>query len=342
MDLIYANDNREDVGVLHDYTLDMAFGQNENDFECTVASDHHCCDTGYFLYMENTEYGGIVDRFSVDTGKEEITYNGRTWQGILDTRVILPLASTDASTSTVTITDTDSSGASLLNKYLILSGDANRVIEWLIARMGLSDLFRASAEDSGIMISSYKMNRYVKGYSGIMKMLKASGAKLKIRFRNGKAELSAEAIVDYSKDEQFDSDLFPLEVSKIKNQTNHLICLGSGELEERVVLHLYTDASGNISTEQSLFGMDEVVAVFEYPNAESVEELQDSGKDKLKEAWNHDVLRIDFDATDNSYDIGDIVGAKEHITGVSASASVTKKIVKIQNGTTTISYKVGE
>jgi hypothetical protein len=31
---------------------------------------------------------------------------------------------------------------------------------------------------------------------------------------------------------------------------NHLICLGSGELQNRIVVHLYVDADGNISQTQ--------------------------------------------------------------------------------------------
>ena len=37
MDLIYTNQNREDIGVLQDFSLDLAFGSGENDFELTVS-----------------------------------------------------------------------------------------------------------------------------------------------------------------------------------------------------------------------------------------------------------------------------------------------------------------
>ncbi len=32
MDLIFTNKNREDIGVLQDYDLDLAFGADENNF----------------------------------------------------------------------------------------------------------------------------------------------------------------------------------------------------------------------------------------------------------------------------------------------------------------------
>jgi hypothetical protein len=57
--------------------------------------------------------------------------------------------------------------------YLVVSGEANTVLSTLIERMGLQFMFNVSSESSGIDIS-YKMNRYVKGYTGILKMLKAT------------------------------------------------------------------------------------------------------------------------------------------------------------------------
>ena len=51
MDLIYTNAQREDLGVLLDYEMDLAFGQDENNFECTIASASHCCEAGSYLYM---------------------------------------------------------------------------------------------------------------------------------------------------------------------------------------------------------------------------------------------------------------------------------------------------
>ena len=46
MDLIYADKNRKDIGVLMSYTLDMAYGRDENDFVLTLDADSHCCHDG--------------------------------------------------------------------------------------------------------------------------------------------------------------------------------------------------------------------------------------------------------------------------------------------------------
>lgn len=90
MDLIYTNAAREDQGVLHDYEFDLAFGADENNFECTVQIESHCMEAGSFLYIEGTEYGGIVDSVEVNTEQKTVTYSGRTWHGILESSVIQP------------------------------------------------------------------------------------------------------------------------------------------------------------------------------------------------------------------------------------------------------------
>lgn len=313
------NADKEDLGVLQDYTLDLAFGADENDFECKIVKDKHCCEAGYYLYYEGSEYGGIIDSIRVDTANEEITYSGRTWHGILESKVIEP--------------DGD---------YLTLSGEANVVLSILIDRMGLSKLFTVPPYNSGITISSYKMQRYITGYTGIRKMLQAFGGKLQVSFHEGCVYLSAVPLVDYSQDEQFDTDQIDFVIKKNHSPINHVICLGKGELSEREVIHLYADKNGNISTTQSLTGMQEVVEVYDYNNAESSEELMQGGIERIKESWASDEINFNFSANDKTYDVGDVVGAKEYVTGIEVSAEITKKIVSIKDNTTTISYKVGE
>lgn len=342
MDLIYANESGEDVGVMKDYTFDLAFGTDENDFECTINRKNHCCGGGFFLYIEGTEYGGVIDDIKTDTEKNEITYHGRTWHGYLESKSILPLQPGEKSTSKVTLQLADAGGDSYVDKYLIVSGEANAVIAWILERIGLSSLFNASSENSTVMISNFQFDRYCLGYSGISKMLKTAGAKMKVSFIGGKVVVSAENITDYSKDEQFDSDLLGMIIKKCYNPVNHLICLGKGELSEREVIHLYADASGNISRTQSIIGIHEVVALYDYSHAESTEELERSGIEKMQELRNNDFLLTDFVSDSNSFDIGDIVGAVDRETGMEGKAKITKKIVIIKNNSTTISYEVGE
>jgi hypothetical protein len=315
------NANKEDLGMLLDYELDLAYGTDENNFACKIQSGSHCCEAGYYLYMDGTEYGGIIDSVENDTETDEITYSGRTWHGVLNSKVLEP-----------------DSGAA----YLTVSGEANSVIASLLSRMSLTALFQASSTHSGLMVSSYKIHRYITGYDGIIKMLDSVGGKLEFTFRNGMVVLSAVPKHDFTKDEEFDSDQVSFRVKKNFRSVNHLVCLGTGELENRMVVHLYVDQSGNISQTQTQFGMNEYSAVFDYSSVESEEELIKSGTDELKSLWGQDELSIALDDTSDAYGVGDIVGAYDNITKIAVSAAINKKIVTIRDGQITISYEVGE
>lgn len=321
MDLIYTNASREDVGVLHDYTLDLAIGADENDFELVVATDHHCCGPNCLAYIEGTEYGGIIDGMSVATKDDKLTYRGRTWHGILASKILEPDTGED---------------------YLVVSGEANAAIGTLLERASLSDIFTAASEDSGLIIDGYAMNRYIDAYAGIVKMLGEVGGKLLFSFQNGMVTLKAAPIADYSQTEEFDSDLVEMTVERIYNPVNHMVCLGKGELADRQVVHLYSDAAGNAGVTQFFFGLEEIADVYENTNAESLEELTRGGTERLREQAAEGKARLDITADSVTYDIGDIVGARENITGTLIREKITKKIVTINRGTINIEYKVGE
>lgn len=319
MDLIYTDKNKNDLGTLLDYSFDLAFGSDENDFELTVTEANNVCQEDYFIYIYGTEYGGVIDKIDVDTAEKIIKYKGRTFHGILNSKVICPDSGQD---------------------YYVVSGDVNTVISGLISRLSLGSLFRVTAGASGISVSNYKFKRYVLGYDGICDMLESVGAKLNIQFVNGYVELSAVAVHDYE-DDELDSDHIGLKIEKIFNPVNHLVCLGQGELASRTVIHLYCDANGNISTTQTFTGIDEYANVYDYPNVESVEELQKEGTKHLRELNGSDKIEVDLDDT-YSFDIGDIIHAEDIITGIQVTRRVLKKIVKIDGGHIVVNYKVGE
>lgn len=317
MDLIFTNSEREDQGVLSTHSFDLSYGATENDFELKLGADEPTLETGACIFIEGTEYGGIIGGIKTSTNGETITYKGRTWHGIMNSKVIEPDSGED---------------------YLIVSGDANEVLSFLIARLGLSGLFVADEKPSGVNISGYKFHRYCKGYDGIADMLADNGGKLKIAWKNRAVHLSAEPISDYT-ESPVDGDIATLTVEQNKDKVNHLICLGKGDLAEREVIHLYADQFGNIGDVQYYTGIEEVVETYENTNSE---DLRTDGVKKFAELRNNDKAEIDLSETDGlAYDIGDIVGAKEYKSGVSVSAVVTQKIVKINNGVVSTEYKIG-
>lgn len=490
MDLIYTNPDREDLGVLFDYEFDLAFGSSENNFECKVQMDNHCMEPGSFLYIEGTEYGGIVDSVAVDTENKTVTYSGRTWHGILagnviepgkeaietiveetvevpnpgrlpegykeleyiestgtqyidtgftpnqDTRVVMDvqflsvpsahsalfgcydsvnqywayyrynegqyravnggteqnkIAYSDPTARTTVelkkglfkVGETELSltestfaipypiflfalnrsggvqypgafrlyscqgdgNSTLFGDYVpcinpndkigvynmvdgafhgnagsgefiagpevvyepirdviqtvitsevkydyhVVNGEANTVIRDLIEYLGLTNIFTADEAESGIHVKNYHFERYTDAYKGIRKMLAEFGGKLKLTYKRDRVILSAVPLVDYSLDEEFDASQVDFQVKKNYRPVNHLICLGSGNLKDRHIIHLFADEYGGIQpykttenpvcdgdyildkSQQVLFGVEEVADVYDYSSAQTTE-----------------------------------------------------------------------
>lgn len=318
MDLIYMDKNGIEKGVLLNCYLDLDCGKT-NDFQITVGIYNNVLKHTDRFYIEDTEYGGIIDSVRSDTRASKIYYSGRTWRGILSKKIIRPLPGDD---------------------YYIVSGEANSIIDELINYVDLYNLFVVNGT-TNIHINTYRFNRYTDVLSGLTAMLKTANARLKIRYRNGFVELGAEPVIDFSDEIEFSQDgkiYFVAEDNR--GGVNHLICLGSGELSARQVVDLYVDEIGNIGTTQYYFGTDEIVDIFDYPNAESLQELTEHGTRRLQELANNQSVEINVE--DMELELGDIIAGREEVTGLYISKPITQKIVRINNGITKIEYKVGE
>ena len=103
----------------------------------------------------------------------------------------------------------------------------------------------------------------------ILHIVRCNKAKLKMIYKSGKVQISAVPLVDYSQDEEWDSTQISAQISKNDFPTNHVICLGKGDLRDRKVIHLYQDAKGNVSKTQSYFGIQEVTEIYDNANTES-------------------------------------------------------------------------
>lgn len=317
MDLIYTNAKKVDLGVISAYDFDLSFGADENDFEMTVGANEAALEFGSFVYIEGTEYGGIVDWLKAETNGETITYGGRTWHGIMNSKIIQPNSD---------------------ENYFVVSGDANTILASLVSRLSLSGLFSAEEGPSWINIRSYQFHRYCKGYDGIRAMLAANGAKLKMSWEGRSVRLSAEPVTDYTK-YPVDGDTAMLTVERHEKKVNHLICLGKGDLAEREVIHLYVDQFGRIGDVQYYTGLEEITDTYDNSNSD---DLRNDGIERLKELRSTDNAEIAIPETEGlSYDIGDIVGAEERKSGIKVSETVTQKIVTINNGVISTEYKTG-
>lgn len=316
MVIVIADETGKALREIVDYSLEVAFGEDENKITLTADADVMPPENGY-AYIEGTEYGGTIDQITSGTTTETLSASGRSWHGVLAGKRLVP----DSGKSHITV-----------------SGQIATVLQSLINRMGLNDLFEAPASESDtVSISSYQFERFVDGYTGIKAMLTANGLKLKMRCAEGKVLIGARAVVDYGS--KVDSDLLDFDLTKITRRTNHLVCGGTGENENRAVVHFYADKNGKVSKTQSLFGVDEIAAFYDYSNADE-DKLEEEGKKKLEELQGDGTVDVDVDE-DIDVDIGDVVSAKNNKANKVVSATITKKIVKVSNGITSYEYEAG-
>lgn len=315
MVLVVHDPTAGDIREIEEFELDIAFGSDENALKLKARAGE-APEEGQFIFIDGTEYGGVIDQASYEAGREasgSILCSGRTWHGILAGKRLLP-----------------DSGSG----YLSVSGKAGDALASLIGRMGLSGLFSAAADDTSV---SYTFDRFVDGYSGLKAMAKANGRKVVMRRKGGKVEISLPPVVDYAN--KVDSDLLDFTLTSVHRCVNHLVCAGTGELENRAVVHFYADAAGNVSHTQSLFGVDEICALYDYSNADEAK-LEEEGGKKLREYQTQGSVEVDAH-DDIDVDVGDIISARDNVHGKTVSATVVKKIVQVSRGVTTYRYEVG-
>lgn len=316
MDLIYTMPDREEIGVLHSFTLDNE--ANTEPDKCTFqiqrALQDNPLEIGQFWFIDGTEYGGKIDGLKIDTSKATVYASGRTWRGILGSKVLEPVGN-----------------------YYTASGDANEILAQIITKINLGSLFEATSAQ--IKTISHKFKRYQDAYSGIIEMLAKNGLKLTLHWNGSKVEIAAEEITDWENEQEMTSDLFDFVIEKNTAAVNHIIGLGQGQLSARQVVHRYIDASGKVSTTQYYTGEEEIAATYENVNAEDLAALTEETEERLKELAIEDGLKIT--AKNISADIGDSFTAYEVTTGLTAKQYVISKISTITETSEKINYKVG-
>ena len=317
--IVVTDADRRDLAELEDFELDLAYGSDENDFELVPGARAPRLQAGSIAYIEGTAYGGVVDDVAsrvTRTGARTV-YSGRTWSGILAARIVMP-----------------PSGSS----HYAWSGEANACIRDLIERLGLQGTFSAPTADSGIEVD-YRFDRFCDAWSGMRAALLSSGARPDIRCSAGSVEISAAPCSHFG--DEVDSDLLDFDIDRRYRCVNHLVCVGSGELEQRAVVHFYADAEGAVSRVQSLFGEDEVAALYDYSNAGEAE-LEDEGPKKLREYQTQGTVSVTVREGGPDMEVGDTVTGRDNRAGLTVTASVKKKIVKVSRGALSVNYEVDD
>lgn len=323
--LILADQNLKDIAPVMDAEIDIAIGE-ENDYEVKIPRDEWRSEYtfGNAFYIKDTEYGGVIGEVDTSTAEDTISLLGRTWRGMLDKKIIRPPTGQD---------------------YKRVSGELNTVLNDLITEQ-FDDYFVVSQDDTGVSLTNYQFDRYCTLLSGINKMLKSVGYRLKIRYvqqergRPGYVELSAVPIVDYSEQIELSQDSqLNFTFKNCRNGVNHLICLGKGELQDRQVIDLYVQEDGSIGTEPYYAGVQEIAATYEDTSSET-DELEEKGREKLQELMNSTSFSMDVETLNMDVAIGDIIGGRDYLTGLYAKKPIAKKIYKVEDGKTSLEYGI--
>lgn len=317
VELIVTDASHVDQASLEDFTLDAAWGADENDFELTV---DRLIDAGSYVYFDGGECGGVVDSLkdSLKDGRSTLTYGGRTWHGMLADKILEPDRGKD---------------------YLTVSGTASTVIGSLISRVGLDAVFDAvDAPTAGAQtIKSYQFDRYTDCYTGLRKMCAANGLKLRLAYTSGQVNIWAEPAAHYG--DSIDSDLIDFDATRTWRKPNHMIGLGKGELRNRIVSHWYADSKGNVTQTQTFKGLDEIAQVYDYSSAEA-DELAKNTKKKLQDLQSEGEVKVTVHEDSGiAFDVGDTVTARDNLTGITVNATISKKIVKVSDGVLSVDYE---
>ena len=325
MDLIYirSRNGTYDSGLLQNYEVDFDVTSDPeymtNDFALKMpipeTSDGLLFaenQISTIIFVDGTEYGGEISGSEIDLETNIITYTGRTWRGTLDQYIVEPPAGQD---------------------YRIVSGNLAVSLRTLPHHPWLT------IADTTYSGGSYQFERYCTVFEGATGLLLAADPSLRLSFVFEQTDgaytgtiiatitptRDMSSLVEVSQD--FNNNI-QLKITRDGNTPKHLICLGQGELKDREVIHLYADSDWTVS--QTPIAGAYPVQVYDYSGSESL--LDDGMKHYAELIGNHE--QIDVSITDLDVYLGDIISARDHLTGENVQAEITKIIYHCEdNGT---------
>lgn len=321
MELIYTDKNMKDIGSINKFNMDFDT-TNTMDYTLTVDSGNQSILDDGFVYIPDTEYGGIIDKKTPSTITGNTVYYGRNYRGILNSKIIYPQAGQD---------------------YKYISGDIYEILTNLVDEFNLSSYFTLDKESiSGYEVSNYKVDRYCSLYSLMMSLSKKFNKNLWLNYDISykKILITFRSAIDYSKEELYCDAKLDMEVTKSSRLPTHLLCLGSGQLKERIVADIWLNADRKTfnTDHQVFFGVDDYTKIYENVNSNSKEDLLSAGISKFEELINVDTISVTLNAEDN-LKIGDIIGGYEPVTKTSATSTISNIIVTVEDGILSTNYE---
>jgi hypothetical protein len=314
-DIILFNKDFEEIGVVS-LDIDAECGtEGSNDFEIKTDSIQEY--EPYGLYLEGSEIGGVLEYERSQTGTTIQTLKGWMWRGLLTQNIIEPPSGSD---------------------YKVVSGDANEIIADMLSDV-LGGFFLVP-EDETVTITDYQFPLYCTMLEGLEGMLEAYDYRLSIHADKigSKVVVTCEAVPSITVSGVFNEDNgIPMIFESDNMGVNHLLCAGSGQLQQRTKINLYCDVNGNISTTQSIFGFNERMAFFDDSGSESADDLMKNGIKRLKEIRNSRTLKMN--APELDLEVGDKVKGT-FPDGTVVVQPVITKIYKIEHGLLNTEIKI--
>lgn len=321
-DVILADGKLTPRASVSQVTLDWACGTDENDFELTIDDpDAPEIERGWYFWLDGSDVGGrIVDRrVTVSGGVSTATWIGQSWTGMLAAKILQPDANQD---------------------YLTVSGKLPDILKTLLKRISLDSVFTVDSSDASTLSNwMFRNPRYVDAYTGFRNLLASCGRRLDFQAKDNHILLGITPVGII--DNTIDSDLVDFKAETNRRAVNHLIGLGSQELKDRLVVNYFADAAGAVSQTQTLIGVDEVCATYDYSNAD-LSTLQSETKKHLQELQTGGSVEVTLsDEVGDGLHVDDKIVATDQASGVNVTAVVTKQIVKIDSGILTSTFEVG-
>ena len=319
MDLIHADGNFNELGVVdfvrYDGVISLEPEVEGNDWEVEILAEdfsRYGFALGHYLYFPGTEWGGRLEKITHVSKTHTVKLGGVTWRGMLSRRVIMPAA-----------------GQSHLD---LSASDIYSVMRSLVS--GFGGLYSAPSGNAG-MLCGQKF-RYQNVLEGFLDMLDPLGLRLVLTLDPDSrlVRLTVAAVTDRSEEIEFSGDYDFSYTSTLGEATyNHVIALGRGEQENRLVKHVWLLPNGSMTTNSNAAGIpsgdDEKTMVYDYSSAEDEKELVKGAKKQLREQGAQNGIEISFDSDDLDLPLGDRVGLRDRVTGMSDIRTVTGKLLTV-------------
>lgn len=334
MDLIHCDAQGREIGVVPFITFDgvasLEESVEENDWEMKVAeSDFTAQDLtpGDYVYFPDTEWGGRVEKLVHQSGSGVVKVSGVTWRGMLTRKILVPPAG---------------------QTHVVFEQTSVRaILVALAAPFGSWFAVEEGGEGGASLLCESIRFRYRNVLEGMEELLAQFDKRMVLRFdaERMQVRISVRSAAEHSEDIELSGDYQTAFTSTRAEPTfNHVIALGRGEQEQRVVRHLYLLPDGTVTEQANAEGVAsgeaERAVICDYPYYEYESELMAKAKKMLLRYGKQDGIDFDFYSAEGELPLGDRVSIRDRVTGMADVRTISKKLLSISADGLSLRYSV--